>query len=76
LESSQIASVSPAAFEIAGFFSGTTEETTTWRTLRCFKKRKNRVLESLLVAIRMGVEIRLVDAKANFVYELLISTRR
>jgi hypothetical protein len=46
---------------------GTTEETTTFPTFRCLKNRENTPLESLLVAIRTGVEIRLVDAKANFV---------
>jgi len=48
------------------FFLGTTDETTIFRTLRCPKNRENTLLESLLVAIRTGVEIRFVDAKANF----------
>ena len=64
------------AFEISGFFLGTTEETTTFRTLCFLKNPVTTLLESLLVAIRTGAEIRVADANASFVYELLISTSR
>jgi hypothetical protein len=65
-----------AAFEIAEFFAGTTEETTTLRTCRFPRNPATTLLESLLVAIRTGAETRLTDANANFAYELLISTNK
>jgi hypothetical protein len=61
---------------MAEFFAGTTDETTTLRTFRCLNNPEMTPLESLLVAIRPGAESRLFDAKANFAYELLISTNK
>ena len=65
-----------AAFKIAEFFAGTTEETTIFPTFRFPRNRASTRLESLLVAIRVGAKIRLADANANFAYELLISTNK
>ena len=76
VESNQSTSTFLAAFEIAGFFSGTTDETTTLLTFCLLKNPVTTLLESLLVAIRTGAEIRVADANASFVYELLISTSR
>ena len=62
-----------AALEIAEFFAGTTDETTSVRTFRCARNPETTSLKSSLVTIREGAEIRLFEANANLVYELLIS---
>jgi hypothetical protein len=66
----------PAAFDTAEFLAGTTDDTTILRMFRCARNPEITPLESLAVAIREGFEIRLRDAKANFVYELLISINK
>jgi len=76
VEFNQSTPIFPAALETAEFFSGTTEETTTLRTFCLVRNRPNRLLETLSVAIRTGLEMRVADAKANFVYELLMSTNK
>jgi hypothetical protein len=65
-----------AALEIADFFAGTTDETTTFRTFRSARNPATTPVESLLVAIRAGAETRLFEANANFAYELLISINK
>jgi hypothetical protein len=64
------------ALEIAEFFDGTTDETTTSRTFRCPTNPATTLLESSFVAIRTGAETRSLDANANFAYELLISINK
>jgi hypothetical protein len=76
VESSQSTSTFLAAFKIAGFFSGTTDETTTFLTFCPLNNPVTTPLESLIVAIRLGAKTRIVDANASFVYELLISTNK
>ena len=76
VESNQITSTFLAAFKIAGFFFGTTDETTIFLTFCLPKSPAITPLESLAVAIRTGAESRFVDANATFVYELLISTNK
>ena len=76
VESSQSTSTFLAAFKIAGFFAGTTDETTTLLTFCLLKNPVTTPLESLVVAIRAGAERRVIDANASFVYELLISTNK
>ena len=76
VESSQITSTFLAPFKIAGFFSGTTDETTIFLIFCLLKRPAIRPLESLVVAIRTGAESRVIDANASFVYELLISTNK
>ena len=76
VESSQSTSTFFAAFEIVGFFSGTTDETTTFLTFCLLKNPVTTSLESLVVAIRTGAESRVIDANVSFVYELLISTNK
>lgn len=76
VESSQITPIFLAAFKIAAFFSGTTDETTTFLTFCLPKNSVTTPLESLFVAIRTGAESRIIDANASFVYELLISTSK
>jgi hypothetical protein len=58
---------------MAAFFAGTTDETTTLRTLRCFRNPETTLLVRLLVATWAGVETRRFDPNANLVYELLTS---
>jgi hypothetical protein len=65
-----------AAFIIEGFFAGTTDETTTFRTFRFLKNPATKALVSWPVPIRTGAEIRLFDANAIFAYELLISINK
>jgi hypothetical protein len=65
-----------AAFEIAEFFPGTTDDTTTFRTFRCARNSETTPRESFLVAIRAGAETRRLDANANFAYELLMSINK
>ena len=76
VESSQSTATLLAAFKIAGFFSGTTDETTIFLTFCLVKRPAIRPLESLVVAIRTGAESRIIDANASFVYELLISSNK
>jgi hypothetical protein len=66
----------PAAFEIAEFFDGTTEETTTLRTFRLPRSRDTTTLERLAVSIRVGADTLRADANASFAYELLMSTNK
>lgn len=75
-ESSQRTSTFLAALKIAGFFCGTTDETTTFLTFCLLNNPVTTPLESLFVAIRIGAKSRMVDANASFVYELLISTNK
>jgi len=65
-----------AAFDIAEFFFGTTYETTTFRTFRFLKNPATTALVSSPVLIRAGAETHLLDANANFAYELLISINK
>src|SRR4029450_10925492 len=76
VESSQSTSTFLAAFKIAGFFAGTTDETTTLLTFCLLKNPVTTPLESLVVAIRTGIERCAIVANASFVYELLISTNK
>ena len=76
VESSQSTSTVLAAFKIAEFFSGTTDETTTLLTFFPLNNLVTTPLESLVVLIRTGTERRAIDANASFVYELLISTNK
>ena len=62
-----------AAFEIAEFFVGTTDETTSFFTCRRFKNSLTTLLETSEVGIRTGLESRSLEAKASFAYELLTS---
>jgi hypothetical protein len=62
-----------AAFEIAEFFAGTTDETTSFFTSRRRKNSAMALLESFPVGIRAGLETRFLDANASFAYELLTS---
>jgi hypothetical protein len=65
-----------AAFEIAEFFVGTTDETTTLFISRRLKNAATTLLESSAVGIRTGLETRALDAKAIFAYELLTSINK
>jgi hypothetical protein len=65
-----------AAFEIAEFFAGTTDDTTTFVTCLFRRNSATTLVESLPVMIRTGVETRFFDANATFAYELLISTNK
>ena len=65
-----------AAFEIAEFFVGTTEETMSFFTCRRLKNSATALLESVEVGIRVGFETRSLDEKASFAYELLTSINR
>ena len=76
VEFSQSTSTFLAAFKIAEFFSGTTDETTTLLTFFLLNNPVTTPLESLFVAIRLGAKTRMVDANASLVYELLISTSK
>jgi hypothetical protein len=64
------------AFRIAESFGGTTEETTTFLTFRFPRNPEITPLDRLAVTIRVGAKTRVVDANANFAYELLISINR
>ncbi len=65
-----------AAFEIAEFFVGTTDETTSFFTCRRLKNSATTLLESSEVGIRAGLETRSLDANASFAYELLTSINK
>jgi hypothetical protein len=65
-----------AAFEIAEFFAGTTDETTSFFTCRHLKNSAIVLLESSAVGIRAGLETRCLDANASFTYELLTSINK
>ena len=65
-----------AAFEIAEFFFGTTEETTSLSTRRRLKNAAITLLESAEVGIRVELETRSLDANASFAYELLTSINK
>jgi hypothetical protein len=65
-----------AAFKIAEFFVGTTDETTSFFTCRRLKNSATTLLESFAVEIRAALETRCLDAKAIFAYELLTSINK
>jgi hypothetical protein len=65
-----------AAFEIAEFFLGTTDETTSFFTCRRPKNSATTPLESFAVDIRAGLETCSFDANAIFAYELLTSINK
>ena len=65
-----------AAFEIAQFFVGTTDETTSFFICRRLKNSATTLLESSEVGIRAGLETRSLDANASFAYELLTSINK
>jgi hypothetical protein len=65
-----------AAFEIAEFFVGTTEETTSFFTCRRLKNSATTLLESAEVGTSVGLETRSLDANASFAYELLTSINK
>ena len=65
-----------AAFEIAEFFVGTTDETMTFFTCRRLKKSTTEPLESSAVGIRTGLETCFWDANASLAYELLTSINK
>ena len=65
-----------AAFEIAEFFVGTTDETTSFFTCRRLKNSATTLLESADVGIRVGLETPSLDANASFAYELLTSINK
>jgi hypothetical protein len=65
-----------AAFEIVEFLAGTTDETTSFFTCRRLKNSVTTLLDSSAVPIRVGREIRFLDANASFAYELLTSINR
>ena len=65
-----------AALKIAGFFVGTTDETTTLFTCRRLKNFATTLLEISAVRIRTGLETRALDANASFAYELLTSINK
>ena len=71
--SQRTCALSRAAFEIAEFFVGTTDETTTLFTCRRLNNSATTLLETSEVGTRMGLETRSLDAKAIFAYELLTS---
>ena len=62
-----------AAFEIAEFFVGTTDETTTLFTCRRLNNSATTLLETSEVGIRVGLETRSFDANAILANELLTS---
>ena len=62
-----------AAFEIAEFFVGTTDETTTLFTCRRLNNSATTLLETSEVGIRVGLETRSFEANAIFANELLTS---
>jgi hypothetical protein len=55
-----------AAFEIAEFFVGTTDEITTLFTCRRLKNSATTLLESSEVGMRVALETRSLDANASF----------
>jgi hypothetical protein len=65
-----------AAFEIAEFFAGTTDEMTSLFTCRRLKNSATILLESSEVKTRAGLETRSLDANASFAYELLTSINK
>ena len=65
-----------AAFEIAAFFAGTTDEMTSFSTCRRLKNSAITLRESSEVGIRAGLETRSLDANASFAYELLTSINK
>ena len=65
-----------AAFEIAEFFVGTTDETTSFFICRRVKNSATTLLERSEVGIRAGLETRSLDANASFAYELLTSINK
>jgi hypothetical protein len=65
-----------AAFEIAEFFVGTTEETTSFFTCRRLKNSATILVESTDVGTRVGLKTRSLDANASFAYELLTSINK
>lgn len=65
-----------AALEIAEFFVGTTDETTSFFTARRLKNSAITLLESSAVGIRVARDNRSLDANATFAYELLISINK
>ena len=64
------------AFDSAGFFAGTTDDTMTFGTVRCRRNPATTLCERSLVAIRIGADTRVFDANANFAYELLTSINK
>jgi hypothetical protein len=65
-----------APLEIAEFFVGTTDETTSFFTCRRLKNSATTLLESFGVGIRAGLDTRWRDANASFAYELLTSINK
>jgi hypothetical protein len=65
-----------AAFEIAAFFVGTTDETTSFSTCRRLKNSATILRESSEVGTRAELETRSLDANASFAYELLTSINK
>jgi hypothetical protein len=64
------------ASEIAEFFVGTTDETTSFFTCRRLKNSATTLLENSAVRSRAGLETRCLDANASFAYELLTSINK